>query len=67
LASKKTVQANFVKPLPVYIVYFSAAANVDGSIVTYDDMYKRDGKVIAALLDKQGKAPGKPAEKVATK
>jgi L,D-transpeptidase YcbB len=67
LAAKKTVQANFVKPLPVYIVYFSAAANTDGSIVTYDDMYKRDGKVIAALLDDEGKAPGKPAEKVATK
>jgi murein L,D-transpeptidase YcbB/YkuD len=66
LAAKKTVQANFVKPLPVYIVYFSAAANTDGSIVTYDDMYKRDGKVIAALLDVDGKAPGKPAEKVAT-
>ena len=24
--TKKTIQANFVKPLPVYIVYFSAAA-----------------------------------------
>jgi murein L,D-transpeptidase YcbB/YkuD len=59
-----------VKPLPVYIVYFSAAANTDGSIVTYDDMYKRDGKVMAALLDDEGKAPGKApgksAEKVAT-
>ena len=33
LASKKTVQANFVKPLPVYIVYFSAAALLDGRIV----------------------------------
>ena len=68
LASKKSKQANFVKPLPVYIVYFSVAANTDGSIVNYDDMYKRDGKVIAALLDTDGKAPGKkPAEKVATK
>ena len=68
LASKKSKQANFVKPLPVYIVYFSVAANTDGSIVTYDDMYKRDGKVIAALLDDEGKAPGKkPPEKVATK
>jgi murein L,D-transpeptidase YcbB/YkuD len=68
LTAKKTVQANFVKPLPVYIVYFSVAANTDGSIVTYDDMYKRDGKVIAALLDDEGKAPTKkPAEKVATK
>ena len=30
LDSKKTVQANFVKPLPVYIVYFSSAALIDG-------------------------------------
>ena len=68
LAEKKTVQANFVKPLPVYIVYFSAAANVDGSIVSYEDVYKRDNKVIAALLDAGGKAPTKkPAEKVAAR
>ena len=68
LAAKKTVQANFVKPLPVYIVYFSVAANTDGSIVNYDDMYKRDNQVIAALLDSDGKRPEKkPAEKVAAK
>jgi murein L,D-transpeptidase YcbB/YkuD len=66
LASKKSKQANFVKPLPIYIVYFSVAANTDGSIVNYDDMYKRDGKVIAALLDTDGKAPDKkPTAKVA--
>ncbi|MDP9421484.1 MAG: L,D-transpeptidase family protein [Pseudomonadota bacterium] len=66
LASKQSKQANFVKPLPIYIVYFSVAANVDGSIVSYDDVYKRDGKVIAALLDTDGKAPQKkPAQKVA--
>ena len=66
LAAKKTVQANFVKPLPVYIVYFSVAANNDGSIVSYDDMYKRDSEVIAALLDNDGNSPTKkPAEKVA--
>ncbi len=68
LASKKTKQANFVKPLPVYIVYFSAAANNDGTIVNYDDVYRRDGKVIQALLDVDGKEPGKrPAAKVAAK
>ena len=69
LASKKSVQANFVKSLPVYIVYFSVAANNDGSIVSYNDMYKRDGKVISALLDSKGEEPGakKPAEKVAAK
>ena len=63
LASKKSKQANFVKPLPIYIVYFSVAANNDGTIVDYDDVYKRDGKVIQALLDIDGKEPAtkKPA------
>jgi murein L,D-transpeptidase YcbB/YkuD len=67
LASKKSKQANFVKPLPIYIVYFSVAANNDGTIVDYDDVYKRDGKVIQALLDIDGKEPAKkkPAQKVA--
>jgi L,D-transpeptidase YcbB len=66
LASKKSKQANFVKPVPVHIVYFSVAALTDGTIVNYTDLYKRDNQVIAALLDGDGKAPGKPAEKVAT-
>ena len=38
--------------MPVYIVYFSAAALTDGTIVNYSDLYKRDAKVIAALLDR---------------
>jgi murein L,D-transpeptidase YcbB/YkuD len=53
LASKKTVQADFDKPIPVYIVYFSAAASTDGQIVSYGDVYKRDPKVLASLLDKR--------------
>jgi murein L,D-transpeptidase YcbB/YkuD len=63
LASKKTVQANFVKPLPVYIVYFTDAALVDGTIVDYKDMYSRDTKAIQALNMKDGGAslvPPKP-------
>jgi murein L,D-transpeptidase YcbB/YkuD len=67
LASKKMKQANFVKPVPVYIVYFSAAALTDGTIVNYSDLYKRDAKVIAALLDRDGALETKPASKVATK
>lgn len=62
LASKKTVQASFVKPVPVYIVYFSSAASTDGQIINYQDLYKRDAKVLAALLDKRP-----VAEKVATR
>lgn len=63
LASKKTVQANFVKPVPVYIVYFSEAALLDGSIIDYKDMYARDPKAIEALNMKDGGAslaPPKP-------
>jgi L,D-transpeptidase YcbB len=56
LASKKTVQANFVKPVPVYIVYFSQAALLDGKIVDYKDMYGRDAKAVAALNMKDGGA-----------
>jgi murein L,D-transpeptidase YcbB/YkuD len=83
LATKKTVQANFVKPLPVYIVYFSQAALNDGRIVDYKDLYGRDAKAMAALQMRDGGAslappktdqiatPAKPqpksADKVATR
>jgi murein L,D-transpeptidase YcbB/YkuD len=67
LASKKTVEAKFVSPVPVFIVYFSVAALNDGNVITYSDLYKRDEPVMAALLDRDGKGPGKkPAQKVAT-
>jgi murein L,D-transpeptidase YcbB/YkuD len=77
LATGKSKQANFVKPVPVYIVYFSAAALLDGKIVDYQDLYGRDGKALAALQTKDGGASlfkpkpktevaGKPAPKVAS-
>ena len=65
LAAKKTAQASFVKPLPVYIVYFTAAATLDGTIVNYDDVYKRDGTVIAALLNKPRARPKSTAPEAA--
>jgi murein L,D-transpeptidase YcbB/YkuD len=63
LATGKTKQANFVKPVPVYIVYFSSAALNDGKIVEYQDLYGRDAKALAALNMKDGGAslpPPKP-------
>ncbi|MES2119771.1 MAG: L,D-transpeptidase family protein [Pseudomonadota bacterium] len=74
LATGKTKQANFVKPLPVYIVYFTSAALLDGRIVEYEDLYGRDKGPLAALNMRDGgaaafkskpkpkpKAPVKPA------
>ena len=52
--SGKSKQANFVKPVPVYIVYFSTAGLNDGRIVDYKDLYGRDGKALAALQTKDG-------------
>ena len=49
--SGENTGAKFVKPLPVYVVYFSTAAKGDGSLVSYEDIYKRDAPVRAALND----------------
>ena len=65
LASKKNVQADFDNPIPVYIVYFSSAAATDGHIINYEDVYNRDSKAIAALLDTKVAAKG--SGKVAAK
>ena len=54
--ARRSVQANFVKPLPVYIVYFSSAALNDGQIVDYKDLYGRDAKAMAAMQMKDGGA-----------
>jgi murein L,D-transpeptidase YcbB/YkuD len=72
LASKKTVEAKFVKPVPVYIVYFSSAALLDGRIVDYKDLYGRDAKAMAALEMKDGGASlavpkPKPEDRVAAR
>jgi murein L,D-transpeptidase YcbB/YkuD len=74
LASGKSVQASFPEPLPVYIVYMSSAATVDGRIIDYPDIYKRDGKVIAALgpieaakPTKDAQQPAKASDNVATR
>ena len=68
VASGKSQMAKFVKPLPVYIVYFSAAALNDGTIVSYSDLYSRDAKVSAALNDYgMPKPTAKPKTKTASR
>jgi murein L,D-transpeptidase YcbB/YkuD len=55
VAEGKTVQAQAAVATPVYITYFTAAAlaNAEG-IISYPDVYGRDGKVITALNAKSG-------------
>jgi murein L,D-transpeptidase YcbB/YkuD len=63
VASGKSVEASFAKPLPVYIIYMSSAATVDGKIVDYADVYRRDGKAVAALIDSRGAGATKTASR----
>ncbi|MDT9598269.1 L,D-transpeptidase family protein [Sphingosinicella rhizophila] len=56
VAAGKTVKAEAVTPTPVYIAYFTAAAEANsGKILTYSDVYARDSKVVAALTDRSEK------------
>jgi murein L,D-transpeptidase YcbB/YkuD len=49
IAAGETQQIALPEPIPVYIAYFTAAATTDGNIVTYADIYGRDGPVRQAL------------------
>jgi murein L,D-transpeptidase YcbB/YkuD len=55
IAAGKTVQATGSIPTPVYITYFTAAAARDNAgILTYQDIYARDGRIVTALNDSDG-------------
>ncbi|HWH22233.1 MAG TPA: L,D-transpeptidase family protein [Allosphingosinicella sp.] len=50
IKSGKTVMAKTTVDTPVYITYFTAAAKKDGAgIITYPDVYGRDGKALASI------------------
>jgi murein L,D-transpeptidase YcbB/YkuD len=49
MARRTTKTFPIQKGLPVYIVYFTAAPDGDGKVVTYPDPYQRDQPLVAAL------------------
>jgi murein L,D-transpeptidase YcbB/YkuD len=49
VATKKTATVALAIPVPIYVVYLTARAAADGSIITYPDVYGRDAAVVAAL------------------
>ncbi len=55
IAEGKTVKADAAIPTPVYITYFTTAALANGEgIISYNDIYKRDDKVVTALNAQTG-------------
>ena len=59
VAGGKTTMISLAEPLPVYVAYFTAAAEEDGAIATFPDVYGRDAPVVAGLtdLEKDGGIP----------
>lgn len=47
--SRETVTVPLPRPLPVYIVYLTARAESAGKLLTFDDPYKLDASLAAAL------------------
>ena len=49
LDSAQTMSVRLEKRIPVYILYFTAGENVDGSIYFVPDIYGRDERILKAL------------------
>lgn len=53
VATRNSVTVGLIRPVPVYIAYFTAGIRSDGSLALYDDIYSRDRRV-PLVLAKQG-------------
>jgi L,D-transpeptidase YcbB len=49
LKSGAYTRVGFVKPIPVYITYFTMGSDIDGQLRTFNDIYGRDAPVLASL------------------
>lgn len=49
LASGVTQTLRLERPVPIYVLYMTAMATPDGEIAYAEDIYRRDGAVLAAL------------------
>lgn len=49
LASGKTTRVDLPEPLPVLLTYYTAWVGFDGSVQFREDIYERDGAILAAL------------------
>ncbi|HET8613350.1 MAG TPA: L,D-transpeptidase family protein, partial [Sphingomonas sp.] len=49
LATTRNHRISTTRMIPVYIAYFTAAADPDGRVRIYPDLYKQDRRIVAAL------------------
>lgn len=53
VAGGATTPVALAQPLPVYIVYFTIAAEDEGELATFPDLYGRDPAIVAELIDRE--------------
>ena len=53
VAGGQTTQVRLAQPLPVYVAYFTIAAEGGGELATFPDIYGRDPSIVAALVDRE--------------
>ena len=46
---KETQRVNLKEPMPVFILYLTAAPGLDGEIGFLEDIYQRDARLLSAL------------------
>lgn len=56
-AKKANAKVDLDKPIPVHMTYFTAVVEDDGSVKTFDDVYKLDSALGAIILGNGGAAP----------
>lgn len=57
IAAAKTYRVPVAPTIPIYVVYFTAVAQADGTVELYNDLYGRDAPLIAALSPEPATAP----------
>lgn len=58
VASRNSVTVGLIRPVPVYIAYFTAGIRSDGSLALYDDIYSRDRRVPLVLAEQGSECAG---------
>ena len=53
VANGATVQADLNRPIPIYVAYFTAMVEQDGSVSAFPDIYKRDELIVSQLVDRE--------------
>lgn len=64
IATGSTVSVDFEHPIPVYVVYFTAAAGRDGAVSFNPDIYGLDGAILGATQAQDDGLAGQGADPI---